>query len=125
MTDKPSRIVRGQRVRAETHAFAKSMRKDMSPIERILWSRLRGKQLNGFHFRRQQIISGYIADFYCHQAGLAVEVDGDSHDDPMRDAERDLAFEQKGISVLRFSNLEVLHHLDGVLETILQRLTAP
>jgi very-short-patch-repair endonuclease len=95
------------------------MRKEMSPVERVLWNRIRANQLDGLHFRRQQIVAGYIADFYCHTAGIAMEVDGDTHDDPAKDAFRDSIFEGKGIRVLRFTNAQVLHETDAVLEAIL------
>jgi len=91
----------------------------MSPVERLLWNRIRANQLDGLHFRRQQIVAGYIADFYCHTAGIAIEVDGDTHDDPERDAYRDSVFEGKGIRVLRFTNAQVLHETEAVLEAIL------
>ena len=51
----------------------------MTPAEKILWNELRANKL-GVHFRRQQVIAGFIVDFYCHKAGLVVEVDGDIHD---------------------------------------------
>ncbi len=51
----------------------------MTPAEKFLWQELRGNKL-GVHFRRQQVIAGFIVDFYCHKAGLVLEVDGDIHD---------------------------------------------
>ena len=51
----------------------------MTPAEKILWEELRANKL-GVHFRRQQVISGFIVDFYCHKAALVLEVDGDVHD---------------------------------------------
>ena len=51
----------------------------MTPAEKILWQELRANKL-GVHFRRQQVIAGFIVDFYCHKAGLVIEVDGDIHD---------------------------------------------
>jgi hypothetical protein len=80
------------------------------------------------HFRRQQVISGFIADFYCHQAGLAVEVDGPSHTDPEYDKARDAVFETLGIRVVRVTNEQVVHQIEDVLEYILRHLrerTAP
>lgn len=124
-TRKPRNIVIGQKVTDSKVAYARGQRKEMSPIERILWQRLRAHRLGGFHFRRQQIIAGYIADFYCHAAGLVVEVDGDSHDNPSYDAIRDSAMARLGVKVIRFTNLEVFHQTDAVLEEILKHLTAP
>ena len=53
---------------------AKEMRREMTPAERKLWESLRSNRLGGFHFRRQQIIGPYFADFYCHEAGLIIEI---------------------------------------------------
>ena len=72
-------IIPGQRVTKEKLQRAKELRRDMTPAEKILWQELRGNKL-GIHFRRQQIIAGFIVDFYCHKAALVVEVDGDVHD---------------------------------------------
>ncbi len=60
-------------------SFGMLARCEMTPAEKILWEELRANKL-GVHFRRQQVIQGFIVDFYCHQAGLVVEVDGDVHD---------------------------------------------
>jgi very-short-patch-repair endonuclease len=70
------------------------------------------------------VIDGFIADFYCHRAGLVIEVDGDLHD-PDYDRERDLVFGQRGLRVLRFRNREVFHELERVLEMIREALTSP
>ena len=69
-------IVVGQKVTSVKVQRAKELRRNMTPEERLLWENLRRNKL-GFHFRRQQIIDSYIADFHCHQAGLVVETDGD------------------------------------------------
>src|SRR5512138_3976098 len=82
---------------------AKEFRKDMTPAEEKLWQRLRANRLEGWHFRRQQVIEPYIVDFYCHQAGLVVEVDGSSHLDQVEyDRERDVALQERGLRVMRF-----------------------
>jgi len=59
----PAGIVRGQPISAAKLAFAKDMRREMTPEERILWNELRGNRLRNIHFRRQQVISGFIVDF--------------------------------------------------------------
>jgi very-short-patch-repair endonuclease len=71
-------IVRGQRVSYEMHERAKKLRREMTPTEKILWDKLRANRLKGLHFRRQQIVYGYFADFYCHQHAVIVELDGAS-----------------------------------------------
>lgn len=91
----------------------------MTPAERRLWSALRRHQLDGLHFRRQQVIGGFIVDFYCDKARLAVEVDGPVHDKQKEyDVERDKALAARQIRVLRCRNEEILHNLDAVLERI-------
>lgn len=72
-------IIRKQKVSEEKLARAKELRKNMTQAERILWDYLRGNRLHGLHFRRHQVIDGYIVDFYCHSAGLVIEVDGEIH----------------------------------------------
>jgi very-short-patch-repair endonuclease len=59
---------------------AKVLRKTMTDAEILLWKALRNRRLNGFKFRRQHPIKGFIADFYCHEARLVIEVDGEIHD---------------------------------------------
>lgn len=82
-------IVRGQTVSAKILERAKELHREMTPAEKILWKGVKTNKLNGLHFRRQQIIHGYIADFYCHQHELIVEVDGGIHDQQKEyDAER-------------------------------------
>lgn len=93
----------------------------MTPAETKLWYHLRGNCLGGFHFRRQQIIDGYIVDFYCHAVGLVVEVDGSGHlDQEAYDRTRDAHLANMGLKVLRFFNSDVDQDLDSVLEVILQ-----
>ncbi len=91
----------------------------MTPAETLLWQHLRASRLHGLHFRRQQVIHGFIADFYCHAAGVVVEVDGGIHDtQPEADESRDLAFAQLGLLTLRIRNEDVLHDTVAVLERI-------
>lgn len=93
----------------------------MTPAERVVWSRVRRKQILGAQFYRQKPIDQYIADFYCPKARLVIEIDGGQHREPEHekaDRARDEIFARLGLRVLRFSNLEVLSHLDAVLERI-------
>src|SRR5437868_4924133 len=85
---------------------AKDLRKRMTPPEQILWSRLRGSKLGGLKFRRQHPLGAYIADFYCHEAGLVVELDGITHfyRSDARDVIRDRWMDEGGLRVLRFHN---------------------
>lgn len=92
----------------------------MTPAEKLLWSWLRRNQL-GYHFRRQQIIAGFIADFYCDAARLVVEVDGGVHEQQTDyDESRAEMFTQWGIFTLRVTNEEVLAKLEETLARIKQ-----
>ena len=100
---------------------ARALRSNMTDAERKLWSKVRRKQLLGLQFYRQKPIHQYIVDFYCPKAQLVVEVDGGQHwqpDHAEQDRERDAVLEQIGLKVLRFSNHEVLNHLDKVLAVL-------
>lgn len=100
---------------------ARKLRSDMTDAERLLWSRLRGKQLLGVQFYRQKPLGHYIVDFHAPAAKLVVEVDGSQHFEEagqLRDCERDAYLESKGQKVLRFDNLQVLKETEAVLETI-------
>jgi shikimate kinase/very-short-patch-repair endonuclease len=91
----------------------------MTPAETILWQRLRNKQLAGFKFRRQEPMGPYIADFFCFDARLVVELDGSSHEGRIEtDAKKDSFLTKLGYQVLRFRNQDVYDNLNGVLETI-------
>ncbi len=117
------RIVTGQRIDAKKLARARELRKNMTPAERRLWSRLRANRLNGWHFRRQQIIAGFIVDFYCHKAGLGIEVDSPIHtQQKTEDAAREEALVEQGLKILRFSNREVMNNLNSVLQKITNQL---
>ena len=72
-------VVIGQKVDKEKIQRAKEFRRRMTAEEKILWRHLRTNRLQGLHFRRQQVFDGFIVDFYCHQSGLVVEVDGAVH----------------------------------------------
>src|SRR4051794_2141701 len=101
---------------------SKELRHEMTPAEAILWANVRGRKLNGLHFRRQQILRGFIVDFYCHAAGLIVELDGSIHDQQVEaDQERQQILTGWGFDFLRFDNAEVLTNLASVLERIAQR----
>ena len=104
----------------EKRRRARQMRREMTSAENALWQRLRASRLGGLHFRRQQIIDGFIADFFCHSARLVVEVDGGVHENQQDyDAERDRIFSAHGLRILRFTNTEVRTNLPRVLDLIL------
>ncbi len=111
-------IIPGQKVTEEKLQRARELRRDMTPAEKILWDELRGNKL-GVHFRRQQIIAGFIVDFYCHKAGLVIELDGSIHDGQREeDASRDKVLNEMGLKIVRFRNEDVTRNLLYVLKTI-------
>ena len=106
-------------------AYARSMRHEPAPAEQKLWRCLRNRQLNGFKFRRQVAFGTYIADFYCAECGLIVELDGDSHSErEAYDERRTADLETQGLAVVRFVNTDAFDHLDSVLEAILTECEA-
>ena len=112
-------ITRGQPVAPVKLALAGKFRKAPTSDEAALWQALRGDALAGLHFRRQQVIKGFIVDFYCATAQLAVELDGVVHEEHRQeDADRDLALEEIGIRTLRIDSVRVAFHLEGVLREI-------
>jgi very-short-patch-repair endonuclease len=109
------------KVSSKLRSNARTLRKNSTDAERILWSELRDHRLNGAGFRRQVPIANYIADFMCHAAKLVIELDGGQHFSDAQesaDAERSAIIETKGFRVLRFSNQDVVTNRAGVLETI-------
>jgi very-short-patch-repair endonuclease len=112
-------LITGQKIDSTKLQQAKALRRNMTPAERRLWAELRANRLDGFHFRRQQIIDGFIVDFYCHAASLVVEVDGLVHDEQAdQDAERDRILAARGLHILRVRNEEVMQNLGEVLTRI-------
>ena len=102
---------------SRTRQRARALRQDSNRPEQLLWQRLRGGQL-GFRFRRQEPIGRFIVDFVCMTTRLVIEVDGDSHNDPAKDARRDAELEDLGFRVRRFWNSQIYENLDGVVEEI-------
>ena len=111
----------------KTHSQAKALRKTMTPPEVMLWSRLRTRQPGGPCIRRQHPLGPYIADFYCSDARLVIEIDGWCHNMgnlPDRDAWRDAWMATQGLTVIRYPASEVLADLtavaDGIWDTCLE-----
>ena len=105
---------------ADLLAHARAMRREPAPAEAILWQCLRNRQLGGYKFRRQTPLPPFIADFYCAELRLIVELDGDSHSESeLYDASRTERLMRDGYRVIRFLNVDVFSHVDAVLEEIL------
>lgn len=115
------KIITGQHITIEQFERSRELRRQMTPAENKLWQRLRAGRLEGYHFRRQQVIDRLIVDFYCHQAGLVVEVDGGVHlEQEEYDQQRDLHLQSRGLRVIHFTNTDVNHQIEVVLAAILQ-----
>jgi very-short-patch-repair endonuclease len=110
-----------QGARASVLQNAEKNRLNNTPAEAALWEAIRLKKLDGFRFRNQHAIGAYVVDFYCHEAKLAVEVDGEYHAEPNQkeyDEDRTMRIEAAGVKILRFTNHEVLTNLEAVLVKI-------
>ena len=98
--------------------IAGELRKSMTPAEKILWKRLRNRQVRGFRFRRQHPIKDFSVDFFCYDAMLVIEIDGTVHDEVSqaeRDEQRTLILKRLGINEIRFTNDEVINQIDKVI----------
>jgi very-short-patch-repair endonuclease len=118
-------IIPGQKITKEKLQRARELRSEMTPAEAILWQELRGNKL-GVHFRRQQIIAGYIVDFYCHSANLVIEIDGGVHNQKHQvedDTKREQVLAELGLRIIRFRNVEIAKALPEVLDRIRVAIT--
>ena len=100
---------------------ARTLRKQATDAEKLLWKYLRAKQLRSIKFRRQQPIGNYIVDFVCFSHKLVIELDGGQHAQPthqLKDQKRDEWLQGQGFKVIRFWNTDVLNNIEGVVETI-------
>ena len=100
---------------------SRDLRNNMTDAEKMLWSKLRNKQILGVQFYRQKPLLNYIVDFYCPFANLVIECDGSQHyteNGLEADRVRDEALAQLGLKVLRFDNLQVLNEIDAVVEKV-------
>ncbi|MCL2772558.1 MAG: endonuclease domain-containing protein [Oscillospiraceae bacterium] len=100
---------------------AKELRKNMTPQEKHLWYDFLSEYSKTFRFQRQKTISNYIADFYCHEAKLFIELDGSQHftdEGKTYDKERTEILRAYGLTVIRFTNYEIDRNFDGVCKSI-------
>jgi very-short-patch-repair endonuclease len=101
----------------------KQMRREPTLAEQVLWAELRGRKICGKKFRRQHAVDRFVVDFLCPEAALIIEIDGPIHQLQIeQDLERQHSLTQMGFHFLRFSNDQVLHHLDVVTAQIRQAL---
>jgi very-short-patch-repair endonuclease len=104
---------------------ARTLRKNMTDSEKLLWPKIRRKQLKGVQFYRQKIVGDYIVDFYCPSARIIVEVDGGQHFEPdarRQDQRRDEYLSNLGFTVLRFPSWDVMKDVDDIVDQIWSQL---
>ena len=102
--------------------LARKLRNHMTHGEKAVWSIVKGRQMNGYDFHRQKPIGNYIADFYCHDLELIIEIDGITHeqeDVKLNDKNKQIYFGSIGLNVLRFSDDEVLGNGNMVAKKIM------
>jgi very-short-patch-repair endonuclease len=108
--------------------IAADLRHSMTNSEKLLWDKLRNRQLLGFKFRRQHPFNEIILDFYCHETRLLIEVDGNVHKDhhqKERDKERTMILKNFGVYEQRFTNWEVENQIENVINRIKEYLVFP
>ncbi|MEN6508201.1 MAG: endonuclease domain-containing protein [Smithella sp.] len=106
-------------------SLARDLRTNMTDAEQLIWSRIRRKQISDIQFYRQKNIGHYIVDFYCPKGKLIIEIDGGQHyeaEGMKKDQERDRDLQKLGLTVLRFSDIDVLKNIDGVVQRIYDHL---
>jgi very-short-patch-repair endonuclease len=104
-------------------ALASEPRRPPRPAQRRLWAELKARKVGGCRFLRQHSIDRYVVDFYCRDVALAIQVDAPNRDDRAAcdaERERDVRLRLCGVAVLRFTDDEVMHNLEGVLARIRQ-----
>jgi very-short-patch-repair endonuclease len=101
---------------------ARSLRRALTPAEFALWTRIRGRQLDGFKFVRQEPIDRYYVDFVCRERRFVIELDGGQHSERPEDKRRDSKLCALGYRVIRICNNDVIENLDGVLQALLSEL---
>jgi very-short-patch-repair endonuclease len=115
----PSGVVFLQRVGTDKILRARELRKKMTLEECMFWECVRDNRFMGLQFRRQQIIEGFFADFYCNKARCVVEIDGGFHETYRQkkyDAHRRKVFENRGLTEIRFKNQEIRDNLSSVMD---------
>ena len=103
----------------------RDLRKRSTSLEKIVWLKIRNRQIENYKFRRQYSIGKYIVDFYCPEKKLVVEIDGDSHfqdEAILYDIVREKYIRTLNIEILRFTNKDVMDNIDGVLFKIAHKL---
>ena len=108
--------------------LSRRLRDNLTDAEKLLWRKIRKKQIGNLQFYRQRPIGSYIADFYCDKAKLIIEIDGGQHyekENILKDRTRDEYFRKIGLRVVRFTNLDILKNIDNVVESVYQKIKNP
>jgi very-short-patch-repair endonuclease len=118
------------RAKSDIMEAARILRKNMTFYEKLLWARLKGKKIRGLRFRRQHPIDIFIVDFYCHEAKLVIEIDGEIHElQKDYDEGRSAEMERFDIKVIRFTNDDVKNNIGEVIkiieEVVYNRIKSP
>ena len=101
--------------------LSRRLRANLTDAEKLLWSKIKSRQIKGYQFFRQKPIDKYIVDFYCKEARLVIEIDGGQHyedENIEKDKIRDAELRKFGLRAMRFTNLDVLKNINGVLSKI-------
>ncbi|MFH0852588.1 MAG: endonuclease domain-containing protein [bacterium] len=102
-------------------SLSRQLRRNSTDAEKLLWSKIRRRQIKDFQFYRQKPIDNYIADFYCKDARLVIEIDGGQHYENKNieeDKKREESLNRLNLRILRFTNLDVLKNIENVVEKI-------
>ena len=121
---RPKGVIRNQRINPKKLEIARQFRKNPTESEDAVWQMLRNRQIHNLKWRRQQVIDGFIADFYCAELNVVLEIDGPVHDNEdvkEYDAYRTSVFESKGIRTFRLRNEDCdKQHLIELIENIIK-----
>jgi len=105
--------------------LSRQLRKNLTDAERLLWLKIKRRQIKNYQFTRQKPIGNYIADFYCKKARLVIEVDGGQHyenNNIKKDQKKDESFKKLGLRIIRFTNLDILKNIDNVVDKIYREI---
>lgn len=101
--------------------LARKLRNNSTKSEIALWQELKGKKIHGYDFHRQKPLLNYIADFYCYELKLVIELDGYTHqfeEVQVKDEQKQAALEKLGLTVMRFQDNEIFKDMNNVLRVI-------
>jgi very-short-patch-repair endonuclease len=116
-------IIKNQKVTDKKKQASRKFRKKMTEAENSFWEIVRNRRMYNLKFRRQQVIDGFIVDFFCNEIGLVVEIDGGIHNSKNQieyDIQRTRVLERRGLKVLRIANNQVLSKSESINTMILE-----